>query len=91
MHNLIKKDNKFIEVQLGVLVFQKDEAYIAYCPALELSTYGDRIGDVKTAFDDLIKSYMEDSIKMGTLEKDLRAHGWDMPQTPKGAFSYFLA
>ena len=73
----IKKDNdKFIEIQLGVLVFQEEDSYLAFCPALNLSTYGDSISDVKFAFDDLIKSYIEDGTRMGTLEKDLTSHGW---------------
>jgi len=79
MANVIKKlGGDFIDVQLGVLVFQEEDSYIAYCPALDLSTYGDNISDVKDAFDDLVRSYLEDGTKMGTLEQDLRAHGWEM-------------
>lgn len=76
MQYIRKESDKFIEIQLGVLVFQEDDSYLAYCPALNLSTYGDSITDVKSAFDDLIKSYIEDGTRMGTLEKDLIAHGW---------------
>ena len=79
MKNIIKTQvGKSIEVQLGVLIFQEDDSYLAYCPALQLSTYGDSISDAKEAFEDLVKSYVEDCQKMGTLEKDLRAHGWSM-------------
>ena len=75
----IKKHNdKFIEVQLGVLVFQEEDSYLAFCPALNLSTYGESINDVKGAFDDLIAAYIEDCTKMGTLEKDLLSHGWTL-------------
>ena len=77
MKDLIKAHgNKSIEIQLGVLIFQEGESYIAYCPSLDLSTYGDSVADAKEAFEDLIKSYSEDCEKMGTLEKDLAAHGW---------------
>ena len=77
MENIIKADgNRSIEIQLGVLIFQEENSYLAFCPALQLSTYGDSINDVKEAFADLIKSYAEDCRKMGTLEKDLNAHGW---------------
>ncbi|MFI5195685.1 MAG: type II toxin-antitoxin system HicB family antitoxin, partial [Chitinophagales bacterium] len=79
MENVIKTSgNKSIEIQLGVLIFQEGDSYLAYCPALELSTYGDSINDAKEAFEDLITSYAEDCQKMGTLEKDLAAHGWVM-------------
>jgi hypothetical protein len=79
MNNIIsKKGEGFIEVQLGVLVFQEESSYIAYCPALNLSTYGDSINDVKEAFDDVVQCYIDDNTRMGTLEKDLREHGWEM-------------
>ena len=78
MDYIKKHNNKFIEIQLGVLVFQEEESYLAFCPALNLSTYGESIGDVKVAFDDLIASYIEDGTKMGTLETDLLAHGWTL-------------
>ena len=73
----------FIKVQLPVLVFQEGESYLAFCPALNLSTYGDSVTDVKIAFVDVIKSYLEDGIKMGTLEQDLIAHGWQMQLNKK--------
>ena len=78
MDYIKKYSDKFIEVQLGVLVFQEEDSYLAYCPALNLSTYGDNINDVKGAFDDLIAAYIEDGTKMGTLEKDLLSHGWTL-------------
>lgn len=60
MANVIKKlGGDFIDVQLGVLVFQEEDSYIAYCPALDLSTYGDNISDVKDAFDDLANCYFQ--------------------------------
>ena len=77
--NLIKKDTEqFIEVQLGVLLFQEEDSYLAYCPALNLSTYGESLIDARAAFEDLIFAYIEDGTKMGTLEKDLIAHGWTL-------------
>lgn len=79
MKNIIKaQGNKTIEIQLGVLIFQEADSYLAYCPALELSTYGDSVNDAKEAFEDLIKSYAEECARAGTLEKDLRDHGWMM-------------
>jgi len=77
-NKIVKHGNQFVEVQLGVLVFQESDSFLAYCPALNLSTYGDSINDAKEAFEDVIKCYLEDCAKMGTLEKDLRAHGWEM-------------
>ena len=79
MDNIIKTHGaRSVEVQLGVLVFQEGDSYLAYCPALQLSTYGDSVNDVKVAFEDLIKSYAQDCLKAGTLEKDLIGRGWVM-------------
>ncbi len=77
-NKIVKNGNKYVEVQLGVLVFQELDSFLAYCPALNLSTYGDSISDAKAAFEDLLKCYLEDCAKMGTLDKDLKAHGWTM-------------
>jgi hypothetical protein len=73
--------DKYIEVQLGVLVFQEEDSYLAFCPALNLSTYGESISDVKDAFDDVLTAYIEECTKMGTLEKDLLSHGWTLQVT----------
>ena len=79
MNNIIKtQGDQYIEVQLGVLVFQEEESFIAFCPALQMSTYGESISDVKEAFDDLIHTYLEDNAHTGNLEKDLIAHGWTL-------------
>jgi len=78
MDKIVKQGDKFVEVQLGVLVFQEADSYLAYCPALNLSTYGDSISDAKIAFEDVFDAYLQDCTRMGTLEKDLRAHGWEM-------------
>ncbi len=85
--NYIKGHKKrYVEVQLGVLVFQEEDSFLAFCPALNLSTYGDSIKDVKDAFDDLMAAYIEECTKMGTLEKDLRLHGWTIEQSAGVAF-----
>lgn len=77
-NKIVTNGKKYVEVQLVVLVLQESNTFIAYCPALNLSTYGDSIADVKEAFDDLITSYLEDCARMGTLDSDLKAHGWNM-------------
>ena len=69
-------ERNFVQVQLGVLIFQEENSFIAYCPALQMSAYGESVSDAKEAFEDLIKSYIEDTEKMGTLEEDLKKHGW---------------
>lgn len=80
MSNYIKIDdrNKEITLQLSVLVFQQGDYYVSYCPSLELSSYGDSIEEAKTGFDDVMKIYLEECQKKGTLHADLLAHGWQL-------------
>lgn len=66
----------FQDLELYVLIFKDGDFFIAFCPALNLSTYGDTVGDVKTAFDDLIASYIEDCTKNNSLFEDLEKLGW---------------
>lgn len=78
MKSKIKTDNQHnvLELQLNVLVFQEGEYYVAFCPSLNLSTYGNSVGDAKDAFDDAMNIYLDYSNENGTLHQDLIKHGW---------------
>lgn len=80
MKNYIKTDDndQIIELQLNVLVFQQGDYYVAYCPSIELSSYGDTIEEAKNGFDDVMNNYLETSQKNGTLHSDLLSHGWQL-------------
>lgn len=67
------------EVELTVLTFKDEEGfYIAYCPSLSLSDYGDSEEKAKKNFAETLALYFETTIEWGTLTKDLKAHGWDV-------------
>lgn len=78
MNNFIKTDGsqRILELQLNVLVFQEGEYYVSYCPSLDLSSYGDSVADAKNGFDEVMRDYLEQSQKNGTLHQDLTNHGW---------------
>lgn len=80
MNNYIKTDgnNEVLHLQLSVLVFQQGDYYVSYCPSLELSSYGDTIEEAKAGFDDVMRVYIEECQKKGTLHADLMAHGWEL-------------
>ena len=67
-----------IEGKLTVTFFrQKDEKNIvAYCPVLDLSTCGKTIEEAKENFVECLKIYLEETVRHGTLEKDLLKLGW---------------
>jgi len=83
MNNRIKTEgNNIVEMQVSLLVFQQGDYYVAYCPSLELSSYGDSVEDAKEGFDDAMNIYLEHCEKMGTLETDLVKHGWTIERMP---------
>ena len=76
--NFIRTDGKHnvLHLHLTVLVFQQEEYYVSFCPALQLSSYGDSVQEAKNGFDDVMKDYIEEGTKKGTLHDDLVSHGW---------------
>ncbi|MBY0347529.1 MAG: hypothetical protein K2W79_04650 [Hydrotalea flava] len=78
MKNYIKTDgfDKVIELQLNVLVLQQGDYYVAYCPSLNLSSYGDTIDDAKVGFDEVMEAYLEECKENDTLHDDLVKNGW---------------
>ena len=72
-----------IELQVSVLVYEQGDYYVAYCPSLELSSYGVSIADAKVGFDDAMNIFLDHCIENGTLKKDLMEHGWILEQQPE--------
>lgn len=65
-----------IKTQLEVYLFEDDGVQMAYCPALNLSAYGDTIEEAKSEFAIILREHIEWCIQHGTLEADLVQHGW---------------
>ncbi len=78
MTSYIKADEleTVLELHLNVLVFQQGDYYVAFCPSLNLSSYGDSINDAKTGFDEVMTSYLEECRDNGSLHEDLLKNGW---------------
>jgi predicted RNase H-like HicB family nuclease len=80
MKNYIKTDlnQNIIELQLSILVFQEGEYYVAFCPSLNLSSYGDSIDDAKEGFDEVVMEYICEANKNKSLAPDLSGLGWQV-------------
>ncbi|MFD1467801.1 type II toxin-antitoxin system HicB family antitoxin [Hymenobacter caeli] len=50
--------------------------YVAYCPALELSSYGDTEAEAHYAFEETLAFFKQDVTQRGTLNQLLLALGW---------------
>jgi predicted RNase H-like HicB family nuclease len=83
MSNFIKSHNhKSVSVSLEVLLTKEGDYIVAYCPALDLSSYGDDEEDAKLSFEEALDIFMEQTYKRGTLEKVLFSLGWTLRKLP---------
>ncbi|MEI7740913.1 MAG: type II toxin-antitoxin system HicB family antitoxin [bacterium] len=63
-------------VKLPVTIFKEGNAYVAYSPALDLSTCGNSEEDAKRMWHEIVDIFFEEHIRMGTLEQVLKDLGW---------------
>ena len=70
------------------LLLMPDESgqVVAYCPALELSSYGDDEVEARAAFTEALELTLEASHERGTLDQWLLALGWRICKKPFPAY-----
>jgi len=72
-----------IGVKLTVNFLREGNKFIAYSPAFDISTSGDSIEDAKQQFEELVDIFIEETLKMGTLDEVLGGLGWRKVLRPK--------
>jgi hypothetical protein len=85
-HNFIKPSMNTISVGINVLLAKEEEIFVAYCPALELSSYGESENIAIKRFEEELKIFFEETSKKGTLEKYLLQNGWTLTQKPEPSY-----
>jgi len=65
-----------LETQLQVSIIREGKKFIAYAPALDLSTSGNNYEEVKNRFNEIVHIFFEEIFKRGTLEDVLIDLGW---------------
>lgn len=75
-----------IEGKVPVIFFKEEGVIVVYSPALDLSTCGATIRQAQKNFEACLRIYLAETIKHGTLEKDLLNLGWK--SNPK-KYSFF--
>lgn len=68
--------NSTIHAKLEMYIFKEEETYIVYCPALDLSAYGESEEEAKKAFEKTFEIHFTYCINKKTLYEDLKQHGW---------------
>ncbi len=57
-------------------LLQEGESFIAYSPALDISTAGDSLEEAKKRFEEIVKIFFEEIIQKNTLDEVLTGLGW---------------
>ena len=56
-----------IPIDYDVIVFKEDEAYVAYCPELDVSSCGSTVEGAKEMLKTAVRLFIEEAEKMETL------------------------
>jgi len=65
-----------VQVSLPVQIIKQGDKFIAFTPALDLSTSGDTIEQAQGRFAEVVNIFIEELIEAGTLENVLQELGW---------------
>lgn len=83
---IIHKESNFTNVVLDVLIGIQGDYYVAYCPALELSSYGQSEIQARKNFETELEIFLEETEKRGSLEKILLKLGWCLKGSPSPTY-----
>lgn len=64
------------EVSLPISILKEGKCFIAFSPALDLSTSGKSFEEAKQRFDEVVQIFFEELLEKGTLEEVLSDLGW---------------
>jgi hypothetical protein len=65
-----------ITVKVSALLFKEDNTHIVFCPALDVSGYGNTAAQAKESFAIAVSEYLNYTTHKGTLWTDLKKLGW---------------
>lgn len=75
---MVKKVN--IQFKLPVSILREGKRFIAYTPALDLSTSGRSYEEAKKRFEEIVEIFFDEIIKRGTVDQVLQDMGWHKAQ-----------
>jgi len=65
-----------LKVKVPLFILREGKRFVAYTPALDLSTSGRDYKQAKERFNEIVNIFFQELIKKGTLEEVLRDLGW---------------
>ena len=69
-------DKIAIKFGLPVSILREGDSFIAYTPALDLSTAGSSFEEVQKNFEEAVNIFFQELVEMGTLNDVLADLGW---------------
>lgn len=66
-----------ISFSLPVTVIKEGDNFVAYTPALDLSTVGKTFDEAKKRFEEAVQIFFEEIIEKGTMGEALSELGWE--------------
>lgn len=57
-----------IPIEYGMIIFKEDEAYVAYCPELDVSSCWNTVEHAREMLKTAVRLFLEEAEKMGTVE-----------------------
>jgi predicted RNase H-like HicB family nuclease len=63
-------------INIKVEVFREDDLYVALCPLLNVSSYGESVEEAKQSLIDAVEAFVEECLDMDTLEDVLEESGF---------------
>ena len=72
--------NKNLSVNLSIVITKQGKRFVAYTPALDISTSGKSEREVKARFGEIVSLFFDEIIEAGTLDDVLFELGWKKMQ-----------
>jgi predicted RNase H-like HicB family nuclease len=65
-----------MKFNLTVVIMKEGDKFVAYTPALDLSTYGNTLKEAQDNFSEAVTIFFEELKEMGTTDEVLNSLGW---------------
>ncbi len=72
----VKAGDTTFETNLPVFLFEEENIFYCYCPALDLYGYGKQENEAKTSFETNLAEFLKYANNKKTLTKELKRLGW---------------
>ncbi len=70
-----------LSLQIPVTILKEDNSFVAYSPALDLSTCGKTYEEARRRFGEITSIFVKETVAAGTLESVLLDLGWQKVKT----------